>query len=127
MGAILAALITLFYNSYAERKRRGLERRVEAYLSLLRAMTLMMQPEGEQQREGRQLYLEARHRLLLYGSRKVVQSFRRYYGSGRHTEGPGRHRFAELIQAMQKDCKINRTDKETIWAVVVDIPPGGSY
>ena len=126
-GAIAASLVVLTINAALEASRKRREKRTDAYVDLLKGMSMISTPDktSEKYRDGQTLILDAKHRILLYGQQEVIDSLDAYVG-GRikghwsHLDGEGRTNYANLIAAMQKDCRSSSSPTSTILTVLVD-------
>lgn len=108
LAAVTVSLLAVAFNLFLDRKKRIADKRAEAYIDFLKHMSLLANLQDRPEAERFPVdaaQLEAKQRILLYGSPRVIQALvGLQLGGGDFTTDEGGKSFVALVQAMQKDC-----------------------
>ena len=105
LGVIVGAILQYVLGLRTEEKRNIQLRRTEAYVDLIKALAAMAKPgdEGDEGRQVRIAYAEARTRVAIYGSTAVIAALATFLRlpESENTDAPAR--LAEVVKAMRVD------------------------
>lgn len=119
LGIIVGALLQYFFTKFLEEKRHRRELRTQAYLDYMKCVSELAQraqfPNKSSPAEIYARTADAKGRICLYGSPKVIRAFSIFEKLGA-TMGTadGEDSYIKMIKAMRKDsgnnCKIDSID-----------------
>lgn len=106
IGVIVGAYLQYLLGRRAEHERNIHARRTEAYVDLIKALAAISRPASvtdEQSRQARILYAEARTRVVIYGSAKVVSAVAAFLRLSDFESEQGAAALANIVKAMRVD------------------------
>lgn len=126
-GVALAAfglgLCGYLINGWQDRRTRAANRRTEAYLDYIRSQNMMAVIKDDRDPEFQRmdaLHLDARARILLYGSSTVIDSLRHLKSGNRSFMHPQTLvSYVALLSAMRKDLVGGALTKEEVGRILV--------
>lgn len=110
-------------NAWLDRKTRAAGFRTEAYLDYLRAQNIMSTIKNARDPEFQRmdaLGLDARSRILVYGSRRVIEALKQLKaGSSSYLDPSSMRAFTALISAMREDSVGDKASLEEVARILV--------
>jgi len=129
IGTVLIGVLSYWANSYFDRRAQAARMRTDAYLDWCRAQNVIAtlgQTDIDENRRMRALDLDARNRILIYGSKKVVKALVGLQGCpDTYDTRLGLAKFAGLISAMREDA-VGESLSHIDIAQVLVFPKGSS-
>ena len=134
LGTVSAAFVTYAANVALERRGRVATRRAEAYIDFLTGISRTANITNRDSKEFRDAdisTLEAKHRVILYGSERVVRELALMYDGEPHFSATveGRRQYACVLNAMRADCSKGKVSEYEIVRILIvggglEMPPG---
>jgi hypothetical protein len=108
VGVVLGAALQYSFSQRAERKRNLDLRRTDAYVDLIRSVAALLSVDdkvpGDELRQVQNRYAEARARIVIYGSPRVVSSLGAFLRMPASAQpGDLKVALAEVVKAMRLD------------------------
>jgi len=123
LGVFALGLVGYLVNALIDRRAKAAALRTAAYLDYFRAQSTMAairDPHDPEFQQMDALSLDARTRILLYGSKQVVAALKRLMGESRSYKDPGSlEAYTELLAAMRRESLRESLSKEDVARILV--------
>ena len=122
--AIIAGVITqyvLFY--YTDRRKRNADLKMQAYVDLIRSVSELgmayKDKDIAKEKEYRVKLLDAKSRIIIYGSQKVIKTLAEYFKTGGNLNNEEeRSLFIRVYQAMRNEYQKGKIGNKEVECLI---------
>jgi hypothetical protein len=118
-GVVLGAFLQSFLQVKRERVSQKQNLKIKAYTDYLQAASILSNGDPTKRVEAKVLLTDARLRILIYGSLKVIESIATFDRTGSNLDTPeGMKTFLPIISAMREDGSGDEIKKEDLTQIL---------